>query len=63
MKVIICRDGRVIPWHAVLSFYPRPDGFVWANLNPTNAVDVCVGPMLESDTDIIDVIRRHMEEV
>ena len=67
MKVIICHDGRVIPWHAVLSFFDRSDGFVWACIKDDDAV--CVGPMFKGDAvvkddgGIIEVIRRHTEEV
>lgn len=59
MKVIVCTNGLVIPWHSVLSFYPRADGFVWANLNTTDSVDVCIGPMFDGDTSTLDVVRRN----
>ena len=58
MKVIVCANGVVIPWHSVLSFYSRHDGFVWANLNTADSLDACIGPMFDGDIGVLDVVRR-----
>lgn len=59
MKVIFCTNGLVVPWHSVLSFYPRQDGFVWANLNTADSLDVCVGPVFDGDVSILDAVKRN----